>query len=159
MLPPTPSDATTPVRFERSRDLSRAQSRETRRWNLRLARYHHLAERAEEAAKTGWFRTANDRFTRESDAADEATREAAFTRLTEAEDLYHDRHTAPVHEAATRLAATPAPDLPALLAKIRLIQTHALHEDGAMERPALDLLAEDVERLAARPIPLTMGAP
>jgi hypothetical protein len=74
-------------------------------------------------------------------------RTAAFARVTRAENLYYDRHTAPLMRAATLLAETPAPDLPAVLAKIRVMQAHELQEEGAMEKPALGLLAEDVDRL------------
>ncbi|HZG09475.1 MAG TPA: hypothetical protein VEZ70_10905 [Allosphingosinicella sp.] len=77
----------------------------------------------------------------------EAVRQAAFTRVTKAENLYFDRHTAPLIRAATLLATTPAPNLPALLAKVRVMQVHELQEDGALSKPALELLAEDVGRL------------
>jgi hypothetical protein len=76
----------------------------------------------------------------------DAVRQAAFTRVTKAENLY-DRHTAPLMRTATLLAATPAPDLPALLAKIGVMQAHELQEEGALPKPALELLAEDVARL------------
>src|SRR4051812_39105752 len=33
-------------------------------WNERLARYRRLTARAKAAAETGWFRAANDRYTR-----------------------------------------------------------------------------------------------
>jgi len=51
--------------------------------------------------------------------------------------------------AATLLAETPAPDLLALFTKIRVMQAHELQEDGALPRPAMDVLAEDVGRLWA----------
>jgi hypothetical protein len=124
------------------------QSRSARRWDSRLTRYRRLAESAKAAAETGWFRAANDRYNREFAAADEGQRKAAFTRVTKAENLYYDRHTAPLMRAATLLAATPAPDLAALLAKICVMQAHELQEEGALPKPALELLAEDAGRLA-----------
>jgi hypothetical protein len=121
------------------------------------------------AAETGWFRAANDRYNAEVAEFDrlEASppahpeeglslskarlegRKAAFAGVTRAENLYYDRHTAPLNRAATLLAATPATDLPALLAKIKVMQAHELQEDGASPTPALELLAEDVGRLIA----------
>jgi hypothetical protein len=35
--------------------------------------------------------------------------------------------------------------VPALLAKLRVVQAHELHEDGALPKPALELLAEGVK--------------
>jgi hypothetical protein len=132
------------------------------RWTRRLARYRRLAERAKEVAETGFLRKANQRYERDraiitarfgrwEDAIEtpegRTLSEAAFDCINEAEELYYARHTAPLLRAATVLAVAPAPDLPALLAKIRVMQAHQLQEDGALPRPALDLLAEDLERL------------
>jgi len=156
--PFVPSKATHPACLERGR--------ETQRWNHRLARYTRLAESAKKAAEIGWFRAANDRYNQEIAALEGDTipahpeeglslskarlegRKAAFARVTKAENLYYDRHAAPLTHAATLLAETPAPDLPALLAKIRVMQTHELQEEGALEKPALAPLGEDVRRLA-----------
>jgi hypothetical protein len=73
---------------------------------------------------------------------------AAFDRVNRAEEAYYDRCTAPAMRAAVLVCQTPVPDLPALLAKIRVMQAHELHEEGSMPKPALELLAEDVGRLA-----------
>jgi hypothetical protein len=148
-----------PVRAEPVEALP--SSRAATRWDSRLTRYRRLAESAKVAAETGWFRAANDRYNREIAAQNPAHPEeglslskarleghqAAFARVTKAENLYYDRHTAPLLRAAALLAATPAPDLPALLAKIRVMQAHELQEEGALPKPALELLAEDVESL------------
>jgi hypothetical protein len=136
------------------------------RWNIRLTRYQRLAASAKAAAETGWFRAANDRYNRETIEFEKRAlpsahpeeglslskarlegRTAAFTRVTRAENLYFDRHTAPLMRAATLLGETPVPGLPALLAKIRVMQAHELQEEGALPRPALQLLAEDVKGL------------
>jgi hypothetical protein len=151
--PFAPSETPHPACLERSR--------ETQRWNHRLARYTRLATSAKKAAETGWFRAANDRYNRECAAPDPTHpeeglslskaglegRQAAFARVTRAENLYYDRHAAPLYRAATLLAETPAPDLPSLLAKIRVMQAHELQEDGALPVPALSLLVKDAERL------------
>lgn len=52
-----------------------------------------------------------------------------------------------MERAAVRLALTPAPDLPALLAKIRVMEEHELNELESMSRPVLEVLAEDMEYL------------
>jgi hypothetical protein len=131
----------------------------------RLARYRRLAARAKEAAETGFLRAANLRYGREraevearfgSWEAAAATpegrklRRAAFRRVSRAEDAFYRVCAAPLHRAAILLALTPAPDPRALIEKIAVIQAHKLHEDGIMPRCALDVLAEDVERLANR---------
>jgi hypothetical protein len=117
-------------------------------WNARLTRYRYIAARAKEAAETGWFRTANDRYYRES-AEPDADREAAFTRLDRAESLYWHRYTAPLHEAAVALVLTPAPHVQALRTKIAIMRAHQLDEPGSMERECLEVLEEDVGRLGS----------
>jgi hypothetical protein len=72
-------------------------------------------------------------------------RRAAFRR---AEEAFHRGCAAPLHRAAILLALTPAPDPRALIDKIAVVQAHKLHEEGIMPRCALDVLADDVERLA-----------
>lgn len=56
-----------------------------------------------------------------------------------------------------RLALTPAPDLLALLAKIRIIHEHELGELGCMTRPPLVVLAEDVVRRLNMSAPVNFG--
>jgi hypothetical protein len=73
----------------------------------------------------------------------------ADPRIDAAEDAYYDACTAPMHKAI-RLALTPAPDLEALMVKIRVMHEHELDEFSSMEPPVLELLAEDVGRLATR---------
>jgi hypothetical protein len=154
LAPAAPETVTNPVPPERVRG--------AHRWHRRLARYTRLAEEAKQVAEAGWFRKANQRYERNRamiralfgrwEGAIETSKghalgKAAFARMNEAEELYYDRHTAPTIGAATLLAETAAPDLPALLAKIRVMQAHELQEDGALPKPALELLAEDVRRL------------
>jgi hypothetical protein len=129
------------------------------RWDRRLARYHRLAERAKEAAETGFLRKANLRYERDRalikarfGSWEEALEteqgrtlgEAALARVSQAEELYYNRHTAPLLRAATVLAATQSPDLAAVLCKARIMQAHELQEHGALPKPALDLLAHDL---------------
>lgn len=129
-------------------------------WNRRLATYRRLAARTKEAGETGFYRQALDRYDREVAAieqsfggrtAPEARRliRAAFERVDVVEQAYYDRCTAPMQRAAVRLALTPAPDVPGLLAKIRVAQEHELDELEGMPRPVLDVLAEDVRRMTA----------
>jgi hypothetical protein len=50
--------------------------------------------------------------------------------MNAAEDAFYDNFTAPLQRAAVRLALTPAPDIEALLVKIRVMQEHELDELG-----------------------------
>ncbi|HEY0012191.1 MAG TPA: hypothetical protein VGB79_04990 [Allosphingosinicella sp.] len=131
-------------------------------WNRRLAAYRRLAARTREAAETGFYRQANDRYEHEQAAlahrfgsweaahASEQGRplcDAAFAHVDAAEEAFYDRCTAPMQRAAVRLALTPVPSLEALLAKIRIMAEHELDELGCMTRPVLAVLAHDVRRL------------
>ena len=134
----------------------------------RLARYRRLAERTREVAETGFFRAANDLYDREraevearfgsweaaaSTPEGRKLRRTIFARVAAAEETFHDRCTAPMQNAAVLLCLTPAPNLPALLAKIRVMQAQELGELDVLPRPALELLAEDVEGLIGRTSP------
>lgn len=129
-------------------------------WRRRLAAYRRLAARAKAAAEVGWFRKANDLYarrcaeiaarfgSRKGRSADEQRlRAAAFARIDRAEELYWGRCTDPMQKAAIALACTPAPDLPALRAKIAVMRAHALEELDSMPRHPLELVDEDVARL------------
>ncbi|HEX8192743.1 MAG TPA: hypothetical protein VF552_07555 [Allosphingosinicella sp.] len=133
-------------------------------WNRRLAAYRRLAARTKEAAETGFYRQANDRYEREQSAlaarfgsweaarASEQGRplcRAAFAQVDAAEEAYYDRCTAPMQRAAVRLALTPAPDLEALLTKIHIMDEHQLDEVGHMKPPVLRVLTADLQRLYA----------
>jgi hypothetical protein len=146
-------------------EATRQSTRVARTFARRLARYRRFAARARHAAETGFLRAANLRYGREraevearfgSWEAAAATpegrklRRSAFRRVSRAEDAFYRGCAAPLHRAAILLAQTPAPDPRALLEKIALIQAHKLHEEGIMPRCALDVLAEDVGRLARR---------
>jgi hypothetical protein len=137
-------------------------------WNRRLATYRRLAARTREAAETGFYRQANDLYEREQAALAlrfgswPAAREskegrplcrAAFERLDAAEEAFYDRCTAPMQRAAARLAVTPASDMEALLEKIRIMQERELDELDCMDRPLLEVLAEDVRRLSLEAVP------
>ena len=132
------------------------------RWDRRLARYRRLAARTREAAETGWFRAANDRYSREradleagfgSWEAAAATpegrklRREIFAPVAAAEEAFYESCTRPMQQAAARLALTPAPDLPALLAKVRVMREQELDELEILGRSVLEVLAEDAERL------------
>lgn len=132
-------------------------------WNRRLARYRRLHARARQAAETGPLHQANRRYERDravlkarfgswEEALEtqegRALGRAAFARVTRAEEIYYDRFTAPMMRSAILLATTPAPDLAALLAKIRVMQAHEMQELDTLPKPAFELLAEDVRRLA-----------
>jgi hypothetical protein len=143
-------------------------------WNRRLAAYRRLAARTKEAAETGFYRQALDRYDREVAAIEQrfggrtarlrsahpeqASSEvemrvegrlirAAFERVDAVEGAFYDRCTAPMQRAAVRLANTPTPNLEALLAKIRVMHEQEVDELGSMARPVLEVLAEDVELL------------
>lgn len=141
-------------------------------WNRRLATYRRLAARKKEAAETGFYRQANDRYEREQAAlahrfgswqaarASEAGRplcRAAFAQVDAAEQAFYDRCTAPMKRAAVRLAVTPAPDVEALLTKIRVMQEQQLDELDCMKRPVLEVLARDVRPLIKREEPRPTG--
>lgn len=131
-------------------------------WSRRLARYRRLHARWLAEAETGAFRAANDEYNRVR--AELAARfcswqkalrsrnarplcNAAFRRISAAEDTYYDHFTAPPNRAAIQLVLTPAPDLGALLAKIEIIHEHELDSDDDMHRPPIDVLRGDVGRL------------
>jgi len=131
-------------------------------WNARLDAYRRLAERARAAAKTGWFRAANDlyycrcdeiaeRFGGKNAAArsEEARRfyDTAFEHLDRAENIYWRRCTAPMEKAAVALVLTPAPDISALRSKLAVLRANHLDEEGALPRPALKLIDEDLKRM------------
>jgi hypothetical protein len=118
-------------------------------WDCRLARYRRLAAAAKQAAETGWFRAANDRFNREKAAGPEA-RKAGFRRMDRAEDLYWRRCTDPMQKAAVALTLTPAPDVRALATKLAVIRTHQLHELDCMTRDCFEVLEEDAGRLVCQ---------
>jgi hypothetical protein len=128
----------------------------------RLARYRRLAARTRESAETGFFRAANDCYNRERAALEarygsweaaaatpegRAHRRAIFAPVAAAEEAFYQSCTRPTQQAAAALALTPAPDLPALLAKIRVMQELELDELDILGRPVLEVLAEDVARL------------
>lgn len=132
-------------------------------WNVRLDSYRRLAERARAAAETGWFRAANDTYYRLCDeiaarfggeaaaarsAEARALRKEGLCRVSRAEDLYWRRCTAPMQEAAAALAFTPAPNLAAVRAKIAILRAHELDEAEVLARNALELVDEDLRRLA-----------
>jgi hypothetical protein len=127
---------------------SPAPSRET--WDRNLARYQSLAARAKKAEETGWFRAANERFYREM-AEPTADRQAAFARMTRAENLFWHRCTAPMQEAAVTLVLTPPLGLEGLRNKLAIVRTHQLYEPKVMERECFEVLEEDVWRLLAGP--------
>jgi len=132
-------------------------------WATRLAAYRRLFARAKAAAETGWFRAANDLYYRQCaeiaarfggeavawrSAEARALRKAGFRRVSRAENLYWRRCTAPMQEAAAALAFTPAPDLAAVRAKIAILRAHDLDEHEVLPRGALELVDEDLRRLA-----------
>jgi hypothetical protein len=132
-------------------------------WATRLAAYCRLFARAKAAAETGWFRAANDLYYRQcAEIADRfggeavawrsaearALRKAGFRRVSRAEDLYWRRCTNPTQEAAAALAFTPAPDFAAVRTKIAILRAHALDEPDVLPRNALELVDEDLRRLA-----------
>jgi hypothetical protein len=134
-------------------------------WNRRLARYRRLHARWKAEAESGAFRAANDRYQREKTAIEACfgnwatalkskvarpLMKAAFERINAAENVYYHRYTAPMLRAMTRLIQTPAPDLPAMLAKIEIIREHEpdLFEDAPPH--SFEMLRKDVERLAGR---------
>jgi hypothetical protein len=167
---PTSVIARTPDPIRGPRQSSRAQDI----WNRRLATYRRLAARTKEAAETGFYRQALDRYDREVAAIERRFRgrtarlpsahpeqassevemrvegrliRAAFERVDAVEGAFYDRCTAPMQRAAVRLANTPTPNLEALLAKIRVMHEQEVDELGSMARPVLEVLAEDVELL------------
>ncbi len=145
---------------------SSAEALREGRWNRRLARYRRLHAYWKAEAESGAFRQANDRYNRvyaelsarfgswekaRKSRIGKPLCRAAFARVSVAEDAYYDRCTAPMYKAAIRLVLAPAPDLPALLAKIEIIHEHGLDTFEDMPRYAFEVLREDVERLASAP--------
>ena len=145
-----------------SRVVARQSSPCQARWNRRLARYRRLQARWKAEAETGAFRAANGEYNRARAALiarfgtwEKARRSrtgkplctAAFARVSRAEDAYYDRFAAPLSRAAIQLVQTPAPDLPALLAKIEIILEHQLDSDDDMRLAPIEVLRNDVMRL------------
>jgi hypothetical protein len=131
-------------------------------WNRRLAEYRRRHASWKHEAEAGAFHAANEEYNRHfADLSarfgswHEALRSpigaplcrAAFAPAAAAEKAFYDDFTAPLQRAAVRLALTPAPDLEALLAKIRVMHEQELDELGRMTRSVLEVLADDVERL------------
>lgn len=155
---PSPVTARTPADPGRTRQSSTAREA----WDRRLARYLRLHDRWKAEAETGAFRAANDEFAgaraglvarfgswekaRKSRIGKPLCR-VAFARVSEAEDAFYDRFTAPLNRAIIQLVHTPVPDLPALLAKIEVIQKHEPDAEDGLRRPPIELLREDVRRL------------
>lgn len=69
------------------------------------------------------------------------------TAIDRAEDAYWRRCTDPMQKAAVALALTPAPDIPAVRAKIAVMRAHELEELECMERHPLEVVEEDLGRL------------
>ena len=152
-----------PERGRRGQSFSPEHRQARTLWNRRLAHYHRLATEAEQAATTGWFRSANDLYYREIDAIEalpaahpdqaenekrlQCLRRAAFKRIAKAENAYWHRCTAPMERAAVALVLTPTPDLAALAAKLAIIRAHQLHEEDGMTRDVFEVLEEDVRVL------------
>jgi hypothetical protein len=145
---------------------ARQRTNDPAAWTRRLSRYRRLAVRLKAEAETGFLWEANRRYDRDRavinarfgswEAALETAEgrklgRAAFDRVNRAEEAYYDRCTAPALRAAALLSLTPAPDLPALLTKIQVMQAHELQEEDALPKPALEVLAEDVEVLLSSP--------
>ncbi len=137
---------------------------ERRAWERKLARYRRLAAEAEEAAATGWFAAASARYHREraaiaarfgsweaagACAEGRRARAEAFGPDEAAEQLYWERCTAPMQQAAVALALAPAPDLAAVRAKIAAMRAHELESLGSMPRHPLELIDEDLGRIMA----------
>jgi len=156
---PAPLQGTVP-----ERGLSPSSAAAEARWNRRLAHYRRLHAHWKAEAESGAFRAANDcyqqvytQLSARFGSWEKARRSrigkplcaAAFASIDAAEDAYYDRCTAPMHQAATRLALTPAPDLQALRAKIEIMHRHQLETDDDLPRHPFELLGEDVGRLAA----------
>ncbi|HZF96188.1 MAG TPA: hypothetical protein VEZ20_15100 [Allosphingosinicella sp.] len=133
-----------------------------RLWECRLARYRRIAAEAEAAAETGWFRAANARYGRETEALAArfgswkaarvsaeggAEAEAAWRRMDEAEEAYWARCTDPMQDAAVAVALTPAPGIEAVREKIGIMRAAGLQELGRMKRDCLEVLMEDLVRL------------
>jgi hypothetical protein len=160
---PTPVIARTPARGPRQPETTEGQSSPARAlWNRRLAEYRRLlaAKEAEEAA--GAFRAASDLYDRDYAAIEarfgswgaardteqgRALCHAAFAPMNAAEEAFYDDFTAPLQRAAVCLALTPAPDLEAVLERIRVMDEQELNELGSMTRPVLEVLADDVVQL------------
>ncbi len=75
-------------------------------------------------------------------------RDAIWHRLDGAEDAYWHRCTGPLQRAAVALALTPPPNVHALRTKIAVMREQQLEELGPRVRHPLEVLEEDVERLA-----------
>jgi hypothetical protein len=144
--------------------VARQSSGDRQRWNRRFARYRRLHTRWKAEAETGAYRAANDRYEQEKEAIEERfgswpdalkskvarpLMKAAFERVNAAENVYYERHTAPMYRAMTQLVQTPVPDLPALRTKLEIIREHEpdLFEDSPFH--SFEMLCEDVVRLAS----------
>ena len=80
------------------------------------------------------------------EAAAEA--EAAFEKVSEAERTREAKYLRPYWKSAIALAMTPAPNLAAAIFKVQLVKREQLERDGDMPRDPMEIVNEDMARLA-----------
>ncbi len=83
------------------------------------------------------------------DPTGDSVREVAWQALTAAEERSAIHFDTPLDVAAINLALTPAPDLDAAIFKIQLIQDRQLDNLVSMPRDCMQIVLEDMARVAA----------
>ena len=130
-------------------------------WDRRLFDYQRLDASQNADADFGQYRKSEDEFTMSKARIERAYGkhfnrhpeavaewEKVWARLTEAEERRYQAFLLPMWEAAIALAMTPAPDLTAALYKIEVIKHEDLDNDRNMPRDPMEIVAEDMTRLA-----------
>lgn len=132
-------------------------------WDRNLAAYYRATALADADDSFGAYRRALENFHLETaqfeaqhgprekqqlDPEAKRLRDEIMQRLTDAEEVSYRDYLAPKRAAARALAMTPAPDLMAALLKIEIIKEQDLDNDAELPREAMDLVAEDMARLA-----------
>lgn len=74
---------------------------------------------------------------------------ASRDRSDEAANQHYDRYYIPENNAAIAVVMSPAPNVEALLDKIRLVVEYDLDSDRDMKRDPMEIVLEDVRRLGA----------
>jgi hypothetical protein len=99
-------------------------------------------ERAELVARYGSIPAAK------ADPAGREAWESLWARMSATEERRNRRFIARADRAAAVLMLTPAPDMEAIELKIEVIKEHELDNWKGMPREPIDVIAEDLRRLA-----------
>lgn len=130
-------------------------------WDRRLSEFLRWNALQTADAEFGAYATANEAHTRtiinlearfgaayQSNPEGKALAREAFDENQAANQQWEQTYLKPFWQAACDLACTPAPTLAAALFKVSLIQWEDLGNDSQMPRDPMQIVAEDMARLA-----------